>query len=78
MGTGSGRRAAAAGRTEEASHARNPRRTPVLFGEDPAAIRGADWGGLRSMVVSLPAAPTCAPLLQGAAGDLCPCPHWGY
>ena len=51
---------------------------PVLFGEDPAAIRGADWGDLRSMVVSLPAGTDLAPLLQGLPGNLCPCPHWGY
>ena len=51
---------------------------PVLFGEDPAAIRGADWGDLRAMVISLPAGTDLAPLLQGLPGDLCPCPHWGY
>ena len=51
---------------------------PILFGSDPAAIRGADWGDLRSMVISLPAGTDLAPLLQGLPGDLCPCPHWGY
>jgi hypothetical protein len=51
---------------------------PILFGEDPAAIRGADWGDLRAMVISLPAGIDLAPLLQGLPGDLCPCPHWGY
>jgi hypothetical protein len=51
---------------------------PLLFGEDPAAIRGADWGGLRSMIVSLPAGTDLAPLLKGLPNDLCPCPHWIY
>ncbi len=51
---------------------------PVLFGSDPATIRGADWGDLRAMVISLPAGTDLAPLLQGLPGDLCPCPHWGY
>ena len=51
---------------------------PVLFGVDPAAVRGADWGGLRSMIVSLPAGTDLAPLLNGLPNNLCPCPHWGY
>ena len=51
---------------------------PILFGEDHAGIRGADWGELRSMIVSLPAGTDLAPLLQGLPNDLCPCPHWGY
>ena len=51
---------------------------PILFGSDPAAIRGADWGDLRAMVISLPAGTDLAPLLKGLPGDLCPCPHWGY
>ena len=51
---------------------------PVLFGADPAASPGADWGGLRAMLTSLPAGTDLAPLLQGLPGDLCPCRHWGY
>jgi hypothetical protein len=51
---------------------------PILFGEDPAAIRGAEWGDLRSMIVSLPAGTDLTPLLRGLPNDLCPCPHWGY
>jgi hypothetical protein len=51
---------------------------PILFGSDPAAIRGADWGGLRSMIVSLPAGTDLALVLKGLPNDLCPCPHWGY
>ena len=48
---------------------------PELLG---AAIRGADWGDLRSAVVSMPAGTDVAPLLKGLPDDLCPCPHWGY
>jgi hypothetical protein len=51
---------------------------PILFGEDPTTIRGADWDGLRSMIVSLPAGTDLAPVLKGLPNDLCPCPHWGY
>ena len=51
---------------------------PILFGADPAVIRGADWGDLRSIVISLPAGTDLGPLLQGLPNDLCPCPHWGY
>lgn len=51
---------------------------PILFGEDPASIRGADWGALRAMIVSLPAGADVASLLKGLPGDLCTCPHWGY
>ena len=42
------------------------------------AIRGADWGDLRSVIVSLPAGTDVAPLLKGLPNDSCPCPHWGY
>ena len=51
---------------------------PIIFGADPASIRGADWFGLRSMIVTLPAGTDLAPVLKGLPGDLCPCPHWGY
>jgi hypothetical protein len=51
---------------------------PILFGADPATVRGVDWGGLRSMIISLPAGTDLAPLLRGLPNDLCPCPHWGY
>ena len=51
---------------------------PILFGADPAVIRGADWEGLRSMIVCLPAGTDLAPVLKGLPNDLCPCPHWGY
>ena len=51
---------------------------PVLFGADEAAIRGADWGGMRAMIVSLPAGTDVTPLLKGLPNDLCSCPHWGY
>ena len=51
---------------------------PILFGADPATIRGADWDGLRAMIISLPAGTDLAPLLEGLPNGLCPCPHWGY
>ena len=51
---------------------------PILFGADPATARGADWGDLRSMVISLPTGTDLTPLLQGLPNNLCSCPHWGY
>ncbi|MFN8678568.1 MAG: cupin domain-containing protein [Thermomicrobiales bacterium] len=51
---------------------------PILFGEDPASIRGVDWANLRSMIVSLPAGADVASLLKGLPHDQCTCPHWGY
>jgi hypothetical protein len=51
---------------------------PILFGDESAAVRGADWGGQRAMIISLPAGTDLGPLLQGLPNDLCPCPHWGY
>ena len=51
---------------------------PVLFGADPAAVRGAYWGGLRAGIVSLPAGADLGPLFKGLPNDRCPCPHWGY
>ncbi len=51
---------------------------PILFGADPAAIRGEDWGGFRSLILSLPAGTDLGPLLQGLPDNRCPCPHWGY
>jgi hypothetical protein len=51
---------------------------PYLFGADATGIRGANWGQLRSMIVSLPAGTDLGPLLRGLPNDLCPCPHWGY
>ena len=51
---------------------------PILFGSDPAAVRGLDWGDMRSIHMSLPAGTDLSPLLRGLPNDLCPCPHWGY
>ena len=51
---------------------------PLLFGADPAAVRGADWGGLRAGIVLLPAGADLGPLFKGLPNDRCPCPHWGY
>jgi hypothetical protein len=68
----------AAGKTKEESVRASRNELPILFGEDPAAIRGADWGGLRSMIVSLPAGADVVSLLKGLPNDQCTCPHWGY
>lgn len=51
---------------------------PVLFGAEPATVRGTDWGVLRSLIISLPAGTDLGPLFRGLPNGLCPCPHWGY
>ena len=51
---------------------------PVMLEAGEAAIRGMDWGGMRTMVISLPAGTDITPLLKGLPDDRCPCPHWGY
>ena len=51
---------------------------PVLFGADPAALRGVEWGQLRAGVASLPAGADMSALLRGLPNDMCHCPHWGY
>ena len=51
---------------------------PLLFGAGPAAIRGVDWGGLRALIISLPAGADLGPLFKGLPNDRCSCPHWGY
>jgi len=51
---------------------------PMLFWDNSAGIRGHDWAGIRSMVVSLLAGADVASLLAGLPNDQCSCPHWGY
>ena len=48
---------------------------PELLG---AAVRGSDWGDLRSALVALPAGTDVTPLFKGLPGDRCSAPHWGY
>ena len=48
---------------------------PELLG---AAVRGSDWGDLRSALVALPAGTDATPLFKGLPDDRCPAPHWGY
>jgi hypothetical protein len=51
---------------------------PVMLEAGESAIRGADWGGMRALVVSLPTGTDITPLLKGLPDDRCSCPHWGY
>lgn len=51
---------------------------PVLLEAGPASVRGADWGGMRAAVISVPAGTDFGPLLKGLPDDRCQCPHWGY
>ncbi len=40
-------------------------------------LRGADWGGLYTRYIQLPAGADLRPLLAGLPDDCCACPHWG-
>jgi hypothetical protein len=51
---------------------------PVMIQAGDASIRGAEWDGMRAVVVSVPAGTDMGPLLKGLPDDRCPCPHWGY
>jgi len=51
---------------------------PLLVEAGPASVRGADWGGMRVAVISVPAGTDFGPLLKGLPEDRCQCPHWGY
>jgi hypothetical protein len=51
---------------------------PVLLEAGPNQVRGADWGGMRVAVVSVPAGADFGPLLKGLPNDRCPGAHWGY
>ena len=51
---------------------------PVLVEAGDASVRGADWDGMRVVLISIPASTDFRPLLKGLLNDRCPCPHWGY
>jgi hypothetical protein len=51
---------------------------PMLVQAGPASVRGADWDGMRAVVISVPAGTDFGPLLKGLPDDRCQCPHWGY
>ena len=48
---------------------------PIMLEAGEASIRGADWGGMRTLIVSLPTGTDITPLLKGLPGDRCTCPH---
>jgi hypothetical protein len=51
---------------------------PILIEAGAATVRATDWGGMRAVIVSVPAGTDFGPLLSGLPDDVCPCPHWGY
>jgi hypothetical protein len=51
---------------------------PLLLEAGPASVRGADWGGMRVGVVTVPAGTDFGPLLAGLPRDRCQSAHWGY
>jgi hypothetical protein len=51
---------------------------PVMLQAGDASVRGAEWGEMRVVLVSVPAGTDFSPLLRGLPSDRCQCPHWGY
>ena len=51
---------------------------PVMLKAGDASVRGAEWGGMRVALVSVPAGTDFGPLLKGLPNDRCQGPHWGY
>ncbi|UFQ13982.1 MULTISPECIES: hypothetical protein [Streptomyces] len=52
---------------------------PVAIEGDGVELRVQDIGGDMSVAfVRFPEGTDMGPALKGLAGDLCPCPHWGY
>jgi hypothetical protein len=56
----------------------NKKELPLMLEAGRASIRGADWGGMRVAVVSVPLGTDFTPLLQGLPNDRCQGEHWGY
>ncbi|MEU4795361.1 hypothetical protein [Streptomyces sp. NPDC023327] len=53
--------------------------TPVAIADGGVELRFQDVGGDMSVAfVRFPEGTDLGPALKGLAGDLCPCPHWGY
>ncbi|MCD9901194.1 hypothetical protein LUR56_16975 [Streptomyces sp. MT29] len=53
--------------------------TPVAIEGGGVEFRMQDVGGDMSVAfVTFPEGTDMGPALKGLAGDLCPCPHWGY
>lgn len=51
---------------------------PVMLQAGEASVRGAEWGEMRVVLVSVPAGTDFGPLLKGLTNDRCQAPHWGY
>ncbi len=51
---------------------------PLLLKVGGASVRGADWGDLRVLLLSVPAGTDFTPLFEGLPEGLCQSPHWGY
>jgi hypothetical protein len=51
---------------------------PAFMDAPGAAIRGADWGGMRCVRIALGPGTDLGPVLKGLPDDRCPALHWGY
>jgi len=49
----------------------------VLLEAGEASVRASDWGGMRVVILKIPAGTDLGPLFKGLPNG-CPCPHWGY
>jgi hypothetical protein len=51
---------------------------PVRIHNDAVELRMAEAGTMTVSFIRLAKGTDLGPALVGLAGDLCPCPHWGY
>lgn len=55
-----------------------PSTLPAIIQDDHVELRMGEVGEMSVSFISLKAGTDLSPALVGLAGDLCPCPHWGY
>ena len=51
---------------------------PAVIHDDHVELRMGQVGAMSVSFIALKAGTDLSPALVGLAGDLCPCPHWGY
>ena len=51
---------------------------PAVIHDDHVELRMGQVGEMSVSFIALRAGTDLSPALVGLAGDLCPCPHWGY
>jgi len=55
-----------------------PNDVPIAIKDDNVEVRTMEVGEMTVGFFRLAAGTDLGPALLGLAGDMCPCPHWGY